>query len=151
MKSKVLYLAMAWLTISTAVGRAGDYQLSWSTQNSGGGTGTGGVYLCMAGFTQMSPTRTMSRNYVAQQAGPGMPTMIQSADAPHLTITRAAKGFLRISWADSAAEFVLEGVGQLGSGNRWITVPRLTAVANGERYVLISRDEAMHYNRLRRP
>ena len=99
------------------------YAITWSTIDGGGGTSTGGVYSVSGTIGQPDAGGPMTNGSYAVTGGFwALPTAVQVAGAPTLTIVPATSGHATISWTPNTPGFVLQETLSLFPTN-WINSP----------------------------
>lgn len=120
MKSKILILMAGlavWLQLPVA---AQQYSIDGHVIAGGGGTSTGGVYSVTGTIGQADAGPVMTNGQFAVQGGFwALPTAVQVAGAPLLSIVPAPAGHATISWAPATPGFVLQENSGLAA-NGWI-------------------------------
>lgn len=103
--------------------RAQPYTVDWYTIDGGGGTSTGGVYSVSGTIGQPDAGVTMTNGQFAVTGGFwALPTAIQAAGSPTLTIAAAGPGQATISWTPPTPGFVLQETWSLSPAN-WTNSP----------------------------
>ncbi|MCL4790396.1 MAG: hypothetical protein KJ070_27040 [Verrucomicrobia bacterium] len=93
------------------------FSIPWHTIDGGGGTSTGGVYSGSGTIGQPDAGGPMTGGSFSLVGGFwALPTLIQTPDAPTLTITPASQGFATVSWTPV-------------TGTNWILQERLSLTA----------------------
>lgn len=89
--------------------RAQTYSIDSHTIDGGGGTSTGGVYSVSGTIGQPDAGGPMTNGQYSVTGGFwALPTAVQTADAPFLTIAPATSGQAKISWTPATPGFVLQ-------------------------------------------
>lgn len=106
---------------------AQSYAINWSTVDGGGGTSTGGVYSVSGTIGQPDAGGPMTNGVYSLTGGfwP-LPTAIQTAGAPLLTIAQASPGQATVSWAPNTPGFVLQETWSLSPANWTNSITGLT-------------------------
>lgn len=109
MKYKILVWLVGLFGSMQLSAVAQQYSIDWHTIAGGGGTGTGGVYSVTGTIGQPDAGAVMTNGQFAVQGGFwALPTAVQVAGAPVLTIVPATAGHATISWAPATPGFVLQ-------------------------------------------
>lgn len=109
MKYQVLFLCAGLLSGGTLPAAAQQYSIDWHTIAGGGGNSTSGVYSVTGTIGQPDAGGVMTNGQFALQGGFwALPTAVQVAGAPVLTIAPAPAGHATISWAPATLGFVLQ-------------------------------------------
>jgi hypothetical protein len=119
-----------WRTFVTVLGFAAvsinahaQYSIDWHTIDGGGGTSTGGVYSVSGTIGQPDAGGPMTNGQYSVTGGFwALPTAVQTAGAPTLTISRDAPGYALVSWTPNTPGFVLEETWSLSPSN-WTNSP----------------------------
>src|SRR5262249_4566734 len=99
------------------------YTIDWFTIDGGGGTSTGGVYSLSGTIGQPDAGGPMTNGQYSVTGGFWvLPTAIQVAGAPTLTIAAAGPGQAMISWSPNTPGFVLQQTALLSPAN-WTNSP----------------------------
>ena len=90
-------------------GSAQSYSIDWHTIDGGGGTSTGGVYSVSGTIGQPDAGGPMTNGQYSVTGGFwALPTAVQVAGAPTLSIAPVALGQATISWTPNTPGFVLQ-------------------------------------------
>ncbi len=101
------------------------YSIDWHTIDGGGGTSTGGVYSVSGTIGQPDAGPTMTNGQYSVTGGFwALPTLVQTTNAPTLTIVPATAGNATISWTPPTPGFVLQETWALSPAN-WTNSPSL--------------------------
>lgn len=121
-RMRILTAIFVWLATSLAI--AQPYAIDWHTIDGGGGTSTGGVYSVSGTIGQPDAGPTMTNGQYAVTGGFWvLPTAIQVAGAPTLTIVPTIPGQATISWLpDTGTNWVLQETWVLSPAN-WTNSP----------------------------
>ncbi|MEK7780871.1 MAG: hypothetical protein AAB370_05160 [Verrucomicrobiota bacterium] len=102
---------------------SGQYAITWSTIDGGGGTSTGGVYSVSATIGQPDAGGPMTNGVYSITGGFwALPTAIQVVGSPTLTIVPATPGQATIAWTPNTPGFVLQETWNLAPAN-WTNSP----------------------------
>ena len=113
-------MAITLFSISTL---AQSYSIAWHTIDGGGGTSTGGVFSVSGTVGQPDASGAMTNVQYSVSGGFWvLPTLIQTAGAPTLTIAAAAPGLATISWTPMAPGYVLQETSAITPFN-WTNSP----------------------------
>jgi len=97
------------LFLSATSTHAQTYSIDWSKISGGGGTSTGGVFSVSGTIGQPDAGGPMTNGQFSVTGGFWvLPTAVQTAGAPTLTIAPAAPGQATISWTPPTPGFVLQ-------------------------------------------
>ena len=108
------------LLASTAYGQ---FSIAKHTIDGGGGTSTGGVYSVSGTIGQADAGGPMTNGQYSVTGGFwALPTAVQVAGAPTLTIVPAAPGNATISWTPATPGFTLQSTDSLSPTN-WVNAP----------------------------
>ena len=114
-----LFLVLGTALLLTGSAQA-QYSIDWFTIDGGGGTSTGGVYSVSGTIGQPDAGGPMTNGQYSVTGGFwALPTAIQVAGAPTLTIVPAAPGQATISWTPNTPGFVLQETLSLSPTN-WV-------------------------------
>jgi hypothetical protein len=110
-----LFLALA--------ARSQNYAIDWYTIGSGGGTSTGSVYSVSATIGQTAAGGPLTNGQYSVIGGFwALPTAIQVAGAPTLTIARSGAGQVTISWSPETTGYILQETPVISPAN-WTNSP----------------------------
>lgn len=128
----------------------GQYSIEWHTIGGGGGTSTGGDYS-VSGTVGQPEAGTMSGGEFALSGGFwSILAVVESLDAPSLTIYRNAPDSVLISWPVSAGGWLLEKNPDLATGD-WSAVGSAPVEVGGNVQLTISPLQTHGYYRLVKP
>ena len=106
------------LFLSATSPHAQTYSIDWSKISGGGGTSTGGVFSVSGTIGQPDAGEPMTNRQFSVTGGFWvLPTAVQTAGAPTLTIAPAAPGQATISWTPPTPGFVLQESFALSPGS----------------------------------
>jgi hypothetical protein len=127
------------------------YSIDWSTIDGGGGTSTGGVYSVSGTIGQPDAGGPMTGgNYSLTGGFWSLLSVVQTPDAPLLTITLTATNTAIISWPSPSSGFNLQQNGDLKTTN-WVA-PSETVADNGTiKYITVNPPVGNRFYRLARP
>jgi hypothetical protein len=101
-------LATLLLLAIPVLARAQNYSIDWHTIDGGGGTSTGGVYS-VSGTIGQPDAGVMSGGPFTLTGGFwALPQVVQTTNAPTLTVAPAGPGQATISWTPATPGFVLQ-------------------------------------------
>lgn len=144
---------MGWLlgaSLAACLPVTAQYSIEWSTIDSGGGTSSGGDYS-LSGTVGQPDAGEMSGGDFALTGGFwSVLAVVESPEAPALTIYRNAPGSVVISWPAAATGWSLEETPDLANAN-WSAVGATPVEVGGNMQVTVSTLEAEGYYRLVRP
>lgn len=125
---------------------AEQYSIDWHTIDGGGGTSTGGVYSVSGTIGQPDARGLMTNGQFSVIGGFWvLPQVIQTVDAPTLTIAPAASGNALISWTPNTPGFLLQETWSLSPAN-WTN-----SVSGPTNPVFVSIDSPLKFYRLFKP
>lgn len=105
------------------IGHTQSYSIPWHTLDGGGGTSTGGVFSVRGTLGQTDAGGPMSGGHFSVTGGFWvLPQVVQTPDAPTLTVTPAGPGFATLSWTPATPGFVLQETVSLSPPN-WTNAP----------------------------
>jgi hypothetical protein len=157
MKKILIILSAAALSASTTffatTSRAqsgGQFDLSWSTIDSGGGTSSGGPFR-LSGTIGQPDAGTLTGGSFKLEGGfwSGI-TLVQTPGAPILKIKLISAGLAVISWPVSVTGFALEESLAAGSGV-WNATPQAVVNMATEHTVTVPAAGVMKCYRLKKP
>ncbi len=97
---------------------AQSYAIDWSTIDGGGGTSTGGVYSVSGTIGQPDAGHMSGGNYSIDGGFWGIVAVVQSPDAPLLTVTQSGAS-TTVSWPSPSTGFVLQQNLNIANTNGW--------------------------------
>ena len=147
--SAFLWLLVA-LFLSSASARA-QFSIDWFTIDGGGGTSTGGVYSLSGTIGQPDAGALTGGNFSLAGGFWGLLTLVQTPDAPLLSIALTATNTAIISWPSPSTGFVLQQNTNNVASLTWSNV-LATPTDNGTiRYIIVNPPTGNRYYRLKRP
>ena len=133
-----------------AIGFAQSYSIDWYKIAGGGGTSTGGVYTVSGTIGQADASGAMSGgNYSLTGGFWSLISVVQSADAPTLTITFVGPNSVVVSWPNTGS-YTLQQNFNLAGGS-WITSGYTITTSNGTNSITITPPAGNLFFRLRSP
>jgi hypothetical protein len=147
--SASLWLLVAFF-LSSAPARA-QFSIDWFTIDGGGGTSTGGVYAVSGTIGQPDAGTLAGGNFSIVGGFWGLLSLVQTPNAPLLSIALTATNTAIISWPSSSTGFVLQQNTNDVASLNWSNV--LTAPTdNGTiRYIIVNPPTGNRFYRLQRP
>ena len=99
------------------------FAIAWHTVDGGGGTSTGGAYSVSGTIGQPDAGRPMTNGQYSVTGGFWvLPTVIQTGEAPTLTIVPATPGNATLSWTPDTPGWILQETWVLSPAN-WTNSP----------------------------
>jgi hypothetical protein len=141
-------------TLVVATSRAqsgGQFDLSWSTINGGGGTSRGGQFEISGTIGQADAGSLKGGAYALGGGFWSGVTVVQTPGAPNLKIKFIDGGLVVISWPVSANGFMLEQSSMPGQLYQWIAAPQSVVDTATEHTVTVPTAGAMTCYRLTHP
>jgi hypothetical protein len=116
--------ALIFLPTLTSAQSGGQFDLSWSTIDGGGGTSTGGQFQ-LSGTIGQPDAGVLTGGQFKLEGGfwSGI-TVLQTPGAPILKIKLIAGGMAVISWPVNVAGFTLEETAAAAQPNSWNATPQ---------------------------
>jgi hypothetical protein len=141
----LLFLALA------APKATAELAVPWFKIAGGGGAATGGVYSITGTSGQPDATRPLTNGSYSISGGFWSATILQSADAPWLSIS-TTNGLIIVSWIASAADWKLVTTNHLTSSAALWPLAVGSCETNGDRMQFVEPAVAGHkFYRLRKP
>jgi len=121
-KKRFLFFALAASLALCGAGLAESYFIDWFKVAGGGGTSTNGQYALSGTIGQHDAGQMSDGPFTLTGGFWALPTPVQMAGAPTLTIGPDAPGFALISWTPATPGFVLQFSAALGL-SEWTNAP----------------------------
>jgi hypothetical protein len=151
-RHRVALLCLITLHLSFCLQAFGQsYSIDWFTIDGGGGTSTGGVYSVSGTIGQPDAGGPMTGGNFSLTGGFwSLLAVVQTPDAPLLTIMLTATNTAIISWPSPSPGFNLQQNGDLNTTN-WVA-PSETVADNGTiKYIIVSLPNGSRFYRLFKP
>jgi len=143
-------LILATLATFARAQSGGQFDLSWSTIDGGGGTSSGGPFQLSGTIGQHDASRLTGGRFTLEGGFWSGITVQQTAAAPFLKIKLLANGLAILSWPASATGFTLEETSALAQPNSWNTTPQLVVDNATEHIVTVPAVGAIKCYRLKK-
>jgi len=127
MKTSLIIHTMAALVLMPAAApgqSGGNFNLSWSTIDAGGGTSSGGQFQLSGTIGQPDAGLLAGGNFKLEGGFWSGITLVQTPGAPILKIKLIGGGMAVLSWPVSAAGFTLEETATVAQPNSWSATPQ---------------------------
>jgi hypothetical protein len=147
----VLFGAAATLATTARAQSGGQFDLSWSTIDAGGGTSSGGQFE-LSGTIGQPEAGVLNGGQFKLEGGfwSGI-TLVQTPGAPVLKITLASEGKAVISWPASVEGFLLEETATVANPKTWKATPQPIIDTATEHTVSVPAIGTIKCYRLRKP
>jgi len=154
MKIKPILLAVAVASCTAFTARAqsgGQFDLSWSTIDSGGGTSSGGQFALSGTIGQPDAGMLTGGNFKVEGGFWSGITLLQTPGSPILKIKLIGGGMAVISWPVSVQGFVLEETANAAQPNSWNATPQAVVDTATEHTVTVPAAGVIKCYRLKKP
>jgi hypothetical protein len=154
LKSFILGAVCATSTLFSTESRAqsgGQFDLTWSTIDGGGGSSGGGQFALSGTIGQPDAGALTGGNFKLEGGFWSSVILLQTPGAPILKIKLMDSGMAVISWPLSAAGFTLEETATIAQPNSWTAAPQAIVDTATEHTVTVPAAAVVKCYRLRKP
>src|SRR5881296_1933291 len=116
--------ALVLIPVLAPAQSGGNFSLSWSTIDGGGGTSSGGKYQLSGTIGQPDAGVLSGGNFKLEGGFWSGVTVQQTSGAPTLKIKLIGGGLAVLSWPVSVTGFVLEETATVAQPNSWSATPQ---------------------------
>jgi hypothetical protein len=151
-RHRVALLCLITLHLSFCLQAFGQsYSIDWFTIDGGGGTSTGGVFSVSGTIGQPDAGGPMTGgNYSLTGGFWSLLSVVQSPDAPRLTITFTPTNTAVVSWPSPSAGFTLQQNNDLNTAN-WVTPAEAVSDNGTTKHIIVNPPGGNRFYRLFKP
>jgi hypothetical protein len=149
MKTTALKPIIAVLLSLRGLACADDLSVNWWAVAGGGGTSTGGVYSASGTIGQPDAGQASGGNYTVVSGFWGTVAVVQTANAPLLSIVRTETNTIVVWWPSPSAGWSPQQNSSLNTTN-WLTPPENVSDDGTNKFLLIAPPAGDRFYRLTR-
>lgn len=143
-------VACLWLVVAGCFPSLGQLSVDWHTIDGGGGTSTSGVYS-VTGTIGQPDAGTMSGGAYSLSGGFwSLLSVVQTPDAPLLSITLTTTNTAVVSWPSPSTGFALQQNNDLNTTN-WVGAAESPTDSGVIKFIIVNQPTGNRYYRLFRP
>lgn len=151
MKRRLFRIVVALAaTLSSQRALAQSAAIAWHAFGSGGGASTGGVYSVRSTVAQSTGAGSAASGPYSAVSGFGALYVLQSTNAPRLTISRTTTNTVMISWPSPSTGWTLRQTTDVKTGS-WVSPAESVSDDGAVKFIVVSPPTGNRYYRLVKP